>query len=120
MGEATINSEDLETIVVALRELGISYQETVNLLSGITKDVKSLRVMWGKPASGGPKGSKLIKLGISLIAFPIPTIGIKKSLGAMLIAAGLVQERIRHLHVTDVYSTFQDINRELKKLQKTL
>jgi len=45
MGEATINSDDLETIVVALRELGISYQETVNLLSGITKDVKSLRAL---------------------------------------------------------------------------
>lgn len=112
--------EELETIVIALRELGVSYEETVSLMSGVTKDVKSLRVMWGKPGSGGLKGSKLIKLGISLIAFPIPTVGIKKSLGAMLIAAGLVQERMKHLHVADVYSTFQDVNRELKKLQKTL
>jgi hypothetical protein len=52
-----------------------------------------------------------------LIAFPIPTIGIKKSLGAMLIAAGLVQERMKHLHVADVYSTFQDVSRELQKLR---
>jgi len=115
-----LKPEELETIVIALRELGVSYEETVSLMSGVTKDVKSLRVMWGKPGSGGLKGSKLIKLGISLIAFPIPTVGIKKSLGAMLIAAGLVQERMKHLHVADVYSTFQDVNRELKKLQKTL
>ena len=112
--------EELETIVIALRDLGVSYEETVDLMSGVTKDVKSLRAIWGKPGGGGVKGSKLVKLGISLIAFPIPTIGIKKSLGAMLIAAGLVQERMKHLHVADVYSTFQDVNKELKKLQKTL
>ena len=110
--------EESETLVIALRELGLSYDETVRLMSGVTKDVKSLRSLWGKPGAGGQKGSRLIKLGVSLIAFPIPTIGVKKSLGAMLIAAGLIQERMKHLHVTEVYSTFQDVNRELQKLQQ--
>ena len=110
--------EELEKLVIALRELGLSYGETVKLMSGITRDVKSLRSLWGKPSAGGQKGSQLIKLGVSLIAFPIPTIGIKKSLGAMLIAAGLIQERMKHLHVAEVYSTFQDVNRELQKLQQ--
>ena len=96
----------------------MSYEETVKLMSEVTKDAESLRSLWGKPSAGGQKGSRLIKLGVSLIAFPIPTIGIKKSLGAMLIAAGLVQERIKHLHVADVYSTFQDVNRELQKLRQ--
>ena len=113
-----MNPEDLETIVIALRELGLSYEETVRLMSGITKDIKSLKSLWGKPNTGGQKSSRLIKLGVSLIAFPIPTVGIKKSLGAMLIAAGLVQERMKHLHVADVYSTLQDVNRELQKLQR--
>ena len=110
--------EELEAMVIALRELGLSYDETVKLISGVMKDAESLRSLWGKPSVGGQKGSRLIKLGVSLIAFPIPTIGIKKSLGAMLIAAGLVQERMKHLHVADVYSTFEDVNRELKKLQQ--
>ena len=110
--------EELETIVIALRELGLSYDETVKLMSGVTKDAKSLRSLWGKPGAGGQKNSRLIKLGVSLIAFPIPTIGIKKSLGAMLITAGLVQEKMKHIHVADVYSTFQDVNRELQKLQQ--
>ena len=110
--------EELETIVIALRELGLSYDETVKLMGGVTKDAKSLRSLWGKPGAGGQKNSRLIKLGVSLIAFPIPTIGIKKSLGAMLITAGLVQEKIKHIHVADVYSTFQDVNRELQKLQQ--
>ncbi len=110
--------EELETIGVALRELGLSYEEAVKLMSGAAKDAKSLRYLWGKPSAGGQKSSRLIKLGVSLIAFPIPTIGIKKSLGATLIAAGLVQERMRHIHVADVYSTFQDVNRELQKLRQ--
>ena len=110
--------EELETMVMALRELGLSYDETVKLMSEVTKDAKSLRSLWGKPGAGGQKGSRLIKLGVSLIAFPIPTIGVKKSIGAMLIAAGLVRERMKHLHVADVYSTLQDVNRELQKLQQ--
>jgi hypothetical protein len=113
-----LNPEDLETIVIALRELGLSYEETVKLMSGVTKDVKSLRSLWGKPSAGGQKGSRLIKLGVALIAFPIPTVGIKKSLGATLIAAGLLKERMKHMHVADVYSTFQEVNRELRKLQQ--
>ena len=112
--------EDLETIVIALRELGLSYGETVKLMSEVTKDVKSLRSLWGKPSAGEQKGSRLIKLGVSLIAFPIPTIGIKKSLGITLIAAGLLKERMKHIHVADVYSTFQDLDRELQKLHRDL
>lgn len=113
-----LRPEELETIVMALRELGLSYDETVKLMSEITKDAKSLRSLWGKPSAEGQKGSQLIKLGVSLIAFPIPTIGIKKSLGAMLIAAGLLKERTKHIHAADVYNTFQDVNRELQKLQQ--
>ncbi len=115
-----LRPEEFETIVIALRELGLSYNETVKLLSGVTKDVKSLRTLWGKPGVGGQKGSRLVKIGVSLIAFPIPTVGIKKSLGAMLIAAGLVQERMKHIHVADVYSTFQDISKELHKLGQSV
>lgn len=110
--------EELEAIVAALRELGLSYEETVKLMSEVTKDAKTLRSLWGKPSAGGRKRSGLIKLGVSLIAFPIPTIGIKKSLGASLIAAGLIRERMKHLHVADVYSTFKDVNRELQRLRQ--
>jgi len=113
-----LRPEELETIATALRELSLSYEETAKLMSGVTKDAKSLGSLWGKPSAGGQKGSRLIKLGISLIVFPIPTIGIKKSLGAILITAGLVQERMKHIHVADVYSTFKDVNRELQKLQE--
>jgi len=113
-----LKPKELETVVLALRELGLSYEETVKLMSEVTKDVKTLRSLWGKPSTGGRKGSGLIKLGVSLIAFPIPTVGIKKSLGAMLIVAGLMREKMKHMHVADVYSTFKDVNKELQRLRE--
>ncbi len=109
--------EELQTMVTALRELGLSYDETVKLMSGVTKDVKSLKTLWGKPRAGRQNRSELIKLGVALIAFPIPTIGIKKSLGAMMIAAGMLKERRKHIHMADVYTAFQDVNKELQKLR---
>lgn len=108
--------EELKKVVPALREIGLSYEESVSLLRQANVDTKSLKSIWGKPNAGGHKSSQLIKLGVSLIAFPIPTIGIKKSLGLTLIAAGLAKERMKHLHMADVYTVFQDINKELQKL----
>ena len=113
-----MRSEELEAVVAALRELGLSREETVKLMSEVTKDAKTLKSLWGKSGAGGRKRSGLIKLGVSLIAFPIPTVGIKKSLGATLIAAGLIRERMKHSHVADVYSTFKDVNRELQRLRQ--
>jgi hypothetical protein len=114
----SMKPEELETIVAALRELGLSYEETLKLMSEFTEDAKTLRSLWGKPSVGGRKSSGLIKLGVSLIAFPIPTIGIKKSLGATLIAAGLIRERMKRIHVADVYNTFKDVNKELQRLRQ--
>ena len=111
--------DELERIAVLLRELGMSYDETVKLMSGVMKDSEAIKSSFGKSDAKGKSDSQLIRLGVSLIAFPIPTIGIKKSLGAMLIAAGLVQQRWKHIHVTDVYSTFRDVQNELRKLLKT-
>jgi len=114
----TLKREESETLIATLRELGLSYEETAQLMKEASKDKKSLRPLWGKPGVEPQKKSQLIKLGAALIAFPIPTVGIKKSLGAILIATGLLQERRKHIHVADVYATFQDVNSELRKLQQ--
>jgi len=113
-----LRPEESQTIASALREFGLSHEDAFKLVEEASKEAKSLKPLWGKPSAGGPKGSRLIKLGAALIAFPIPTVGIKKSLGAMLIATGLVQEKMKHIHVADVNATFQDVYSELKKLQR--
>lgn len=113
--------DELEPVVKALHELGVSYEEGIKLMGDTTKDLKGLKSLWGKPSVGTRKDSRLIKIGVSLIAFPIPTIGIKKSLGSILIVAGLMQQRMKHVHVADVYSVFQDVNKKLQSIwQKTV
>ena len=87
-------------------------------MKGVTKDEKSVRPLRRKSGAGAQRRSQLTKLGIALTAFTIPTIGIKKSLGTILTAAGLVQERMKHTHVADVYTTFQDVYSEIRKLQQ--
>ena len=112
--------DELERTILALRELGLSYEETAKLMSEFTQDLKELRSLWGKPGSLGRKGSSLIKLGVGLIAFPIPTIGIKKSLGTFLIAAGLLRQKMEHINVANVYTAFKDLTTELEKTRKEL
>lgn len=48
-GRIGLRSEESERIVMALRELSLSYEETAELMKGVTKDAKSLRPLWGKP-----------------------------------------------------------------------
>ena len=72
-----------------------------------------------KNYGGAKKKSKLIKLAITLITFPEPT-PISETLGAAVLAAGLVQNRIKKstLHVEDVYKTFQDMNKDILKIRQ--
>jgi len=71
-----------------------------------------------KSSARAQRRSQPAKRGIALTAFAIPTIGVKKSLGTILIAAGLVQERMKHTHVADVYTALQDVHSGIRKLQQ--
>ena len=99
-------------------ELGLSYEETAKLTKGVTTDTKSLRPLWEKFGAGAQRRSQLPEQGIALTAFTIPTIDIKRSLGTILIAAGLVQERMKHTHVADVYTALQNVHSEIRKPQQ--
>jgi hypothetical protein len=87
-------------------------------MKGVTTDIKMSKTHVEKSSARAQRRSHPAKLGIALTAFTIPTIGIKKSLSTILIAAGLVQERMKHTHVADVYTALQDVHREIWKLQQ--
>ena len=55
--------EELETMTTALRELGLSYNETSELMSEATKEVRSLRSLWGKPNAEDRKALGLSNSG---------------------------------------------------------
>ena len=97
-----------------LKELGLSYSETLEVLHEMSKDANHAQKLWR-----GEKKSKLIKLALTLITFPEPT-PISETVGAAVLVAGLVQNRIKNstLHVEDVYKTFQDVNNDILKIRQ--
>ena len=75
---------------IVLRELGLSYSETLEVLHEMSKDANHAQKLWR-----GEKKSKLIKLALTLITFPEPT-PISETVGAAVLVAGLVQNRIKN------------------------
>ena len=105
---------ELKRMGVVLKELGLSYTETLEVLHEMSKDANHAQKLWR-----GEKKSKLIKLALTLITFPEPT-PISETVGAAVLVAGLIQNRIKNstLHVEDVYKTFQDVNNDILKIRE--
>jgi len=103
-----MNSEELKALTEALRELSLSSKETAGAMRGFSNELRYAQRLWRK---GG--GSRLIQIGLVLIALPDPTI--TDILGSALVAAGVVQLKIKRsaLHVEDVYKTFSQVMKEL-------
>jgi len=103
-----MNSEQLKALTEALHELSLSSKETATALRGFSKELSNAQRLWRKGGS-----SRLIQIGLALIAFPDPTI--TDVLGSALVAAGIVQLKMKRsaLHVEDVYKTFPKVIKEL-------
>jgi len=103
-----MNSEELKALTEALHELNLSSKETLSAMRGFSRELHSVRSLWRKNG-----GSRLIQIGLALIAFPDPTI--TDILGSALVAAGIVQLKIKRsaLQIEDVYKTFPKVMKEL-------
>jgi len=104
-----VKPEESKNVATMLRELGLSYEETLYAMKGIARDSHLVGRLW----KDGDK-TKLIKIGLALIAFPDPTVS--DILGVLLVSAGIVQARIKSstLHIEDVYKTFPKLIKELQ------
>lgn len=105
---------ELKATVTVLRELGLSYEETLKVMKGFTEDLRSTKSLWK-----GAGKSRLVRLGLTMIAFPEPT-PISETLGVFVLSLGLIQNKIRQstLHVEDLYSTFQEVNRNILRIRQ--
>ena len=107
-----MNTEQLKALRDALQELGLSSRETASAMQMFSRELHSVQKLWKKGGS-----SKLIRIGLLLIAFPDPTI--TDIVGSALIAAGLLQLKMQRsaLHMEDVYKTFSQVMKELTALK---
>lgn len=101
-------------MAVILRELGLSYTDTVKVIHEMSKDVNKAQNLWR-----GEKKSKLIKIALTLITLPEPT-PISETVGAAVLVAGIAQKKIKDsaLHVEDVYKTCKELNKDIMKIRE--
>jgi nitrogen regulatory protein PII len=110
-----VKPEELKNVAVMLRELGLSYDETLVAVRGVAKDSHFVGRLWREDDKG-----RLVKIGLALIAFPDPIV--TDVIGAILVSAGVIQAKIKRstLHVEDVYETFPKLIKELQTSKREL
>jgi len=115
-----MKEEEMKNTAVLLRELDLSYEETAtimnNAMSGFAGELRLAQRLFRRKDSE----SRLIKIGLALIAFPDPTI--TDVLGAAFVTAGLIQNKIKHstLQLEDVYRTFPEVVKDLRSIRQGL
>jgi hypothetical protein len=107
--------EDTATLIKVLREMGLTYQESVSLLSKSIGEVNRSKKLF-KGENKGPV-SPLIKLGVTVFLVPVPVIS--ETLGIILMSAGVFQSKAKGppIQVEDVYETCQQITKELERMK---
>jgi len=100
----------------SVNELAESYVDLLHTMKRAVEEVKTKK----KLSREGNK-SRLIKLGLALIAFPEPT-PISDTVGACFVVAGLIQKGIqsRAIYVEDTSKTFRKTLREIWATQQAL
>jgi hypothetical protein len=110
-----VELKDATVLIKMLREIGMSYEETVCLLSkSLNEAIEAKKLCRGENKGAG---SPLIKLGLTVFLVPVPVIS--ESLGTILMSAGVVQSKVKGtpLQIEDMYETCQRITNELRKMQ---
>ncbi len=107
--------EDAAALIKVLREMGMSYLETVSLLSKTIDEANRAKKLF-RGKSKGP-ASPLIKLGLTVFLVPVPIIS--ESLGIILMSAGVFQSKVKGppIQIEDVYETCQQITKELERMK---
>jgi hypothetical protein len=84
-------------------------------MKGVSSEAHSLKKLWREKNQ-----SRLVKVGVALILLPDPTIS--DVVGAGLVAAGLLHNRIKNsgLFLEDVFKTYPRLFRELQSARQSL
>jgi hypothetical protein len=102
-------------IVKAAKELGGSYSESANLLSGMNDALSEYNQLYDHGYGGA--GKSLISFGITMVMFPEPT-GISDVLGGGVIAAGLLYNHFvpPPMYIDNIFEAIQD---QVKAIHET-
>ncbi len=109
--------EELRKRVDIVRELGEDWRKNVDLLNEVSRrdrtTLESIKRLCKESGQGD-----LVKIGLTLIAFPFPIV-IDDVLGWSFLTAGLIQRRIKNsaLYLEDVDKAFPRLFKELQEIR---
>jgi hypothetical protein len=111
--------EELKKAAETMRELTDDWKENIAIAKDAAVDRKTLDAV--KLLSKQKNQGNLIKIGLMLIAFPFPIV-VDDALGYPLLAAGLLQRRIKNsaLYLEDFSKTLPDVVKELQELGRAM
>ncbi len=114
------NTEELKSRIDLLRDYAQDWQENIALVGDVAKSDRAMLQSISRLCKSQNQGN-LIKLGLTLIAFPFPIV-IDDALGYPLLIAGLVQRRIKNsaLYLEDTASSLPSILKELQGIKEQM
>jgi hypothetical protein len=94
-------------IVTAAKELGGSYAETADLVSGMNGALTEVNQLYDHGYGGA--GNGMISFGIALVMFPEPFM-VSDVIGGSIVAAGLLYNKMvpPPLYIDNVFETIQE------------
>lgn len=94
-------------IVTAAKELGSSYGETADLLSGMNGALGEVNQLYDHGYGGA--GNSMIQFGIALVMFPEPFM-VSDVIGGGIVAAGLLYNHMvpPPLYIDDIFEAIQE------------
>lgn len=113
-------TEELKKRADMLRELGDDWRKNMAIINKTAQGNKEMAESMKLLCKESNQGN-LVKIGLTLIAFPLPIV-IDDVLGWSLLAAGLIQRRIKNsaLYLEDINKAFPSLLKELQQSKKEI
>lgn len=102
-----MNAPKMDHVVTAAKELGGSFKESADLLSGINGAVQEANQLYDH--GGGGTGKALMSFGFTLIMIPEPFM-VSDVVGAGIVAAGYMYSKVvpPPIYIDNVFDTIQE------------
>jgi len=111
-------SADLKRRISLLKDLGDDWRKNAEIVNQAVFEMQAVHESINRLSRKNNEGN-LMKVGLTLIAFPFPIV-VDDVLGWSFLAAGLIQKKIKNsgLYLDDIGKTFPDLLKEIHQIKQ--
>jgi len=114
------DTEELKKTVDMLLELGEDWRENRAIINDVARGDRDILSSIKRLCKKSNQGN-MVKIGLTLIAFPFPIV-VDDVLGWSFLAAGLIQRKIKNsaLYLEDIGKTFPSVLKDLQEIRREI